>query len=48
MKPTIKAYGLTLMMALAGCMTSCAEENNAADKKAATGDESKSKTEAVG
>ena len=35
-------------MALAGCMTSCAEENNAADKKAATGDESKSKTEAVG
>ncbi len=36
------------MMALAGCMTSCAEENNAADKKAATGDESKSKTEAVG
>jgi len=48
MKPTIKAYGLTLMMALAGCMTSCAEENKAADKKAATGDESKSKTEAVG
>ena len=36
------------MMALAGCMTSCVEENKAADKKAATGDESKSKTEAVG
>lgn len=48
MKPIIKTYGLPLMMALAGCLTSCAEEKKASDKNAATSDESKAKTEAAG
>jgi len=47
MKPTIKTYGFTLMMALAGCLTSCAEEKKATDNNAAASDESKAKTEAA-
>ena len=49
MKPTIKTYGLTLMMALAGCLTSCAEDKKTdANKNAASGDGAKVKTEASG
>jgi len=47
MKPAIKTYGLTLMMALAGCLTSCAEEKKASvNEGVASGDASK--TEAAG
>ena len=35
------------MMALAGCLTSCAEEKKATDNNAAASDESKAKTEAA-
>ena len=45
MKPTIKTYGLTLMMALAGCLTSCAEEKKAeGSKDVSSGDAAKTET----
>ncbi|MDG1358686.1 MAG: peptidylprolyl isomerase [Akkermansiaceae bacterium] len=49
MKTTIKTFGLTLMMAVTGCLTSCAEENNASTSKtAAPSDGNEAKSEAVG